>query len=191
MGVSDWNKGWDNLQDGPYHYNTKLNIPNNVNLVVSNGYIPTQSKPTQLTRKTNHPQAHITPADTIVLYSGTRCMYFIATAPFDNINKASHQIRVGIASGELAYASHSAQLGLPQMMSYFPKSGHVIPAFNHSIMGSGSICDTECSVYFHKHTVTMYDLKGRLLLQVWKDNTGAKLWRFSLCPQNSTPFATE
>ena len=58
-------------------------------------------------------------------------------------------------------------------------------------MGSGSICDTECSVYFHKHTVTMYDLNGRPLLEVWKDNTGAKLWRFSLRPQNFTPFATK
>ena len=37
----------------------------------------------------------------------------------------------------------------------------------------------------------MYDPQGLPLLQGWRDNTGAKLWRFSLRPQNPTPSFTE
>ena len=58
-------------------------------------------------------------------------------------------------------------------------------------MGLGSICDTECSMHFHKHTVTIYDPQGSPLLQGWRYNIAAKIWRFALCPQNSTPSNTE
>ena len=80
---------------------------------------------------------------------------------------------------------------MPQLPSYFTKSGHIMPAFNHSIMVLGSICDTECSVNFHNHTVTIYDSQGSPLIQGWRDNTGAKLWRFVLHHQNPTPSDTE
>ena len=66
-----------------------------------------------------------------------------------------------------------------------------MPAFNHSLMGLICICDTEFSVHFHKNTVTIYEPQVIPLLQVWRDNKGANLWRFSLCPQTSTPSATE
>ena len=191
MGGSDWKKGWGTWQEGPDHYITKLNIPNNVNLVVSNGFRPTQPKPTQLPIKTNHPQAQTTPEDTIVVESSASGIYFSATAPVDNLNKSAPQIRFGTASGELSYSSASAQLYMPQLPSYFTKYGHVMPSFNHSLIGLGIICDTEWSVNFHNHTVTIYDPQGSPLIQGWWDNTGAKLWRFAPRPQNSTPYATE
>ena len=46
-------------------------------------------------------------------------------------------------------------------------------------------------MYFHKHTVAIYDLQGIPLIQGWRDNTGTNLWRFALRPQNSTPSAKE
>ena len=58
---------------------------------------------------------------------------------------------------------------------------------NHYLMGLGNICDTECSMYFHKCKVTIYDPHGLPLLQGWQENKGAKLWQFSLRPQMCTP----
>ena len=58
-------------------------------------------------------------------------------------------------------------------------------------MGFGRICDNKCSINLHKHTVTVYEPQGIPFLQGWRYNTDAKLWRFALCPQNSTPSATE
>ena len=122
---------------------------------------------------------------------GARGIYFSAIAPVDNLNKSAPQMRFGAASGEIAYSWASYQLALPQLSSYFPKSGHVIPYFNHSLMGFGIICDNKCSIKFHKHTVTVYEPQGSPFLQGWWYNTDAKLWRFAFCPQNSTPSATE
>ena len=117
--------------------------------------------------------------------------HFSATALVDNINKSDPQIGVGTASGELAYPLTSAQLDLPQVPSYFPKSGHVMLAFKHSLMGLGIICDTEFSVHFHKHTETiMTHRETHCSKCVWKKK-GAKVWCFDLRPQNSTPSTTE
>ena len=117
-------------------------------------------------------------------------IYFVATAPVDNLNKLAPQIGVGTASGEIAYSLASAQLALPRLPSYFPKSGHIMPSFNYSLMGLVSICDTEWFVHFHKHTVTINDPKGSTFIQGWRDNKGAKIWRFSLCPHTSIPYDT-
>ena len=88
-----------------------------MNLFVFNDLGPTKSKPTHPPRKTNHPQAHIKPADTIVVDSGASSIYFSATAPVENLNTSAPEIRFGTASGELAYSLASAQLDLPQIPS--------------------------------------------------------------------------
>ena len=74
--------------------------------------------------------------------SGASFIYFSATTPVDNLNTEDPQIRFGTASGKLAYSSASAQLDLPHLPSYFPKSVHIMPAFNRYLMVLGSIYDT-------------------------------------------------
>ena len=117
--------------------------------------------------------------------SGASGIYYIPTAPVDNLNLAAPQIRVGTDSGGLAYSLASAQVALSQIPSYFTESFHVIADLNHYLMGLGSICDAECSVHFHKFTVKIYDSQGIPLIQVWQDKKIANLRRFSLQPQNS------
>ena len=175
MGGSDWNKGWYGRQNGPEHSNTEWNIPTNVNLVVLNCCRTNKSKPAYPPIKINHPPAQIKPADTIVVEYGANGIYFGATAPVDNLNTAAPQIWVSTASGELTYSLASAQLDLPHLPSYFTKYGHVMPAFNHSLMGLVSIYDNECSVQFHKYTVKIYDPQGLPLLQGWQDNKVTKI----------------
>ena len=82
-------------------------------------------------------------------------------------------------------------MALPQLPLYFTKSGHFTSALNHSLMVFGSICDTKCSVHFHKCTVTIYDPQGLPLLQGWRDNIGANIWPFSLRTKISTPSYAE
>ena len=135
-------------------------MPTDVNLVVLNGCRPTKSKPTCPPIKINHPPAHIKNADTIAVDSGASSIYFSATSPVDNLNTAAPKIRVGTASGRPYYSSASAQLDIPELPLYFPKSIHIILSFKHSMMGLGSIYDNECSVHFHKYTVTIYYLTG-------------------------------
>ena len=66
-----------------------------------------------------------------------------------------------------------------------------MPTFNHYLVVLGSISDAECSVDFHKFTVTIYDPQVIPLLQGWQYNKGAKLWIFDLQPQSSTPYSED
>ena len=66
---------------------------------------PHNQKLTQLPRKKDYPQAHIAPADTIIVESGARGIYFSATAPVYKLNKAAPKIRVGTASGVFVLTS--------------------------------------------------------------------------------------
>ena len=62
---------------------------------------------------------------------------------------------------------------------------------NHYLMGLGNICDTECSMYFHKCTFKIYDPQGLHFIQGWRDNKDAKLWHFPLRPKSYTPSSTD
>ena len=100
---SDWNKGWGGWQDGPDHLKIKLNLPTNINLDVLNGCRTTQTKTTFTQIEINQKPVHIDPAKTIIVDSGTSGIYFIPTYPVENLNSSPPKIRVGTASGKLAY----------------------------------------------------------------------------------------
>ena len=55
-------------------------------------------------------------------------------------------------------------------------------------MGIGKLCDNNCKVVFDKAAVTVFAKDGSTLLKGWREQQGAKLWRFSLIPdQDVTP----
>ena len=128
--------------------------------------------------------------------SGASGLYFAKDSPVSNVDRSAPQIRVGTASGQIQHSSARATLTMPQLPEYFPKTGHVMPEFKHSLMGLGSICDANCTVLFSKAAVTIFDPQGKPLLQGWRDRHGAKLWRFALRPTtapqaHSSSVATE
>jgi hypothetical protein len=63
-----------------------------------------------------------------------------------------------------------------------------MPTFQHNLLGIGKFCDKDCTVVFDKAAVTVFAKDGSSLLQGWREPDGAKLWRFSLLPdQVSAP----
>ena len=65
-----------------------------------------------------------------------------------------------------------------------------MPSFQHNLMGIGKLCDNDCKVVFDKTTVTVLANNGSILLQGWREPTGAKLWRFSLIPNQQVAPST-
>jgi len=57
-----------------------------------------------------------------------------------------------------------------------------MPTFKHTLIGIGPICDTDCQVLFSKAEVTVFGPDGSPILRGWRDDAGAKLWRFALRP---------
>jgi hypothetical protein len=61
-----------------------------------------------------------------------------------------------------------------------------MPSFKHTLFGVGPLCDNGCRVLFDSASVTIFDkTDDSILLQGWREPTGAKLWRFSLLPDNN------
>ena len=57
-----------------------------------------------------------------------------------------------------------------------------MPSFQHTLIGLGPICDTNCKVIFTKNNVIIYDQGGSPILTGWREKNGARLWRISLTP---------
>ncbi|KAL7502269.1 hypothetical protein ACHAXN_000895 [Cyclotella atomus] len=60
-----------------------------------------------------------------------------------------------------------------------------MPSFQHNLMGIGKLCDNDCKVVFDKATVTVFANDGSMLLKGWREQNGARLWRFSLIPNET------
>jgi hypothetical protein len=64
-----------------------------------------------------------------------------------------------------------------------------MPTFQHNLLGIGKFCDKDCTVVFEKTAVKVLAKDGTSLLQGWREPTGARLWRFSLLPDEVSPPA--
>ena len=52
-------------------------------------------------------------------------------------------------------------------------------------MGIGPLCDHGCRVIFEDTAVTVFSKYNTVLFKVYREQFGAKLWRFSLCHNNT------
>ena len=59
-------------------------------------------------------------------------------------------------------------------------TGHVMPAFPHTLIGLGPFADLGCKIVFTKTSVTVYHPDGHPILSGWQDETGPRLWHFPL-----------
>ena len=77
----------------------------------------------------------------------------------------------------------SANLNLTNLSA---RSCHIMPTFQHNLLGIGKLCDHGCKVLFDSNAVTAFSKYNKnILIKGWRDTTGAKLWRFYLRPKDS------
>eukprot|EP00804_Cyclotella_cryptica_P006571 CCRYP_021176-RA/>CCRYP_021176-RA protein AED:0.48 eAED:0.43 QI:0/0/0/0.85/0/0/7/0/757 len=85
---------------------------------------------------------------------------------------------VSDAAGKQHCSSAQAEI----LLDLPDRTAKIMPSFQHNLMGIGKLCDNNCRVVFDKTTVTVFANNGSILLQGWREQHGAKLWRFSLIP---------
>ena len=85
---------------------------------------------------------------------------------------------------------------IPQILSDFPTTGHIIPEFQENLVGVGPMCDADCTVIFSKHTVTIYSPTGTPITIGWRETAVLSLWRMYIMinpeylpPLSSAPAA--
>ena len=79
----------------------------------------------------------------------------------------------------------TGQLALPNIPPTFPTTGHIMPGFNHILLGMGPIYDTDCTVTFIKDSVVERYANNRSILIGWREAQAPYLWRIALLPDNA------
>ena len=125
--------------------------------------------------------------DTAIVDLGASGWYFTPGAPVSNVNNAAATICVIIATVQAQTSEASCELPLPDLPPGF--FGHIMPGFTHNILGIGNLCDKYCEVLFTKHSVSIYGSSDQPFLKVWRETSGAKMWRISLRPDLRPEFA--
>ena len=52
--------------------------------------------------------------------------------------------------------------------------------FPNNLLSMGQFCDSDCTVTFTKTRVYVFDSAGSLVLDGFREKTGARMWRFNL-----------
>ena len=57
-----------------------------------------------------------------------------------------------------------------------------MPSFVNNLLSMGVFCNADCSVTFTKHTATVTNKAGTVILTGFRKTTDARMWRFNLQP---------
>ena len=115
--------------------------------------------------------------DNAIVDSGASGIYLTPAAPCTDINTAAPPIKFGTVSGTRYTSSSSYNFQLPTLPV---QGGHIVPGFQHNLVGIDPLFDRGCKVVYDKHAVHALDETSNVILQVWCEPTGDRLWRFSL-----------
>ena len=61
-----------------------------------------------------------------------------------------------------------------------------MPGFKHTLIGVVTLCDADCTVTFTRAAVIVRDSQGIPVLTVWQEQSGPRLWRIALQPDETT-----
>ena len=61
---------------------------------------------------------------------------------------------------------------------------HIMPGFQHSLLGIGKLCDEDCTVLITNHSVQVCNPYGDTIFTRRNNPSIPRLWRLSIFPQN-------
>ena len=93
---------------------------------------------------------------------------------------------MGTATGQRQLSVTTAEHQIPNLPDAFPRTGHVMPGFQQTLIGIGPICDAGCTVTFSANDVVVHDADKRAILSGTRNpEEPPALWHFSLLPSPS------
>ena len=103
-----------------------------------------------------------------------------------NIDRTAPKVTVGTATGQTKLSTGTDELNLPKLPANFPVTGHIMQGFRHTLIGVGPLCDADCTVTFTSAAVVVRDPHGNPVLIGWRKQSGPRLWRIDLQPDETT-----
>jgi hypothetical protein len=137
-------------------------------------------------------QLHYNTNFTAIADTGASHHYCHTNAPVPQRNYNALPTVFGLANGNTCTSIAKATLDLPDLPPG-TASCHIMPSFVNNLLSMDVFCDADCSVPFTKHTATVTNKAGKVILTGFRKTTGAKMWRFNLQPPwhpfQKTPLA--
>ena len=107
--------------------------------------------------------------------SGTIQNYFAPDAPIANFDPSAPPVHVGTATVSVQRFCGTAEIALPSLPTYIPRSGQVMPSFAHTLVGIGRFWDADFTVTFDKDAVTLANPAGLPIIMFWRESRGSRL----------------
>ncbi len=115
--------------------------------------------------------------------TGASQHYLHGKAPISNFNANGIPASVNIANGQTIQSTGHAKLLLPNLPPG-SEDCHIMPSFTNNLLSMGKFCDAGCEVTFTATDVRVVDKTGTVILQGYREQTGAKMWRFNIHPDH-------
>jgi hypothetical protein len=119
--------------------------------------------------------------------SGLNGHYFAPDAPVAIYSPQAPTVGVRVANGYPECLVASTTLASATTLTPAALSGHVMPNFPHTLIGMGPFADQDCMIVFTQIAVSVYHQDGHPILSGWQDETGPRLWNFSLTANAANP----
>ena len=87
----------------------------------------------------------------------------------DNAQPNAPKVELGTTTGQRHASADTGQLVIPNLPSNFPRTGHIMPSFKHTLVGLGPICDADCPVRFETNGVIIYNPEGEPMITDWRE----------------------
>ena len=107
--------------------------------------------------------------------SGGTSIYLGKNAPAVDEDPTAPRVRVGTATGAPAQSTGTAKIPRDDLPEDFPRTGHRMPDFPHSLVGLGPVCDAGYHVTFTADDVIVYKPDETPVLNGWREDGGARL----------------
>ena len=95
------------------------------------------------------------PEKTGIVDSSATNLYIAPNPPHDTLYTSASRIRVGTTTGKVAISTAKEPMPILELAEDLPTTGYIIPTFTNTLIGIGPIYDTNCTVVFKKHDVTV------------------------------------
>ena len=118
---------------------------------------------------------------TAIADTGASHHYLNGKAPTTNFTSTATPTSVTIADGKRIQSSGQAELLLPNLPPG-TEDCHIMSSFTNNLLSMGRFCDAGCTVIFTDTDVKVLSKTGALILHGFREQAGAKMWRFNIKP---------
>jgi hypothetical protein len=183
MGGSNKNQGWETnpnpIISNEISNELKLNHNSSIHAANNTCSPPQQQLCHNINRSPTQPQLHYNTNFTAIADTRASHHYFHSRSPYTAFNNDEPPTHVTVANGDIVTSIGKAKVPLPQLPPGTDDC-FIMDSFPNNFLSMGQFCDSDSTVTFTKTRVYVFNSAGSLVLDGFREKTGARMWRFNV-----------